>query len=111
MTMLDHAKISRYNPGAVAKMLKSIQVGLSERIANWKLFAPKEETNSWGRTLGINLTVYWGNKSCCWGKEVPSLLARVLLFLRSYSLLCSDIVYPISVAINNIGSILVICTH
>ena len=43
--MLDHAKISRYNPGAVAKMLKSIQVGLSERIANWKLFAPKEETN------------------------------------------------------------------
>ena len=56
MTMLDHAKISRYNPGAVAKMLKSIQVGLSEHIANWKLFAPKEETNCWGRTLGINLS-------------------------------------------------------
>ena len=43
--MPDHAKISRYNPEAVAKMLKSIQAGLSRHIGNWKLFAPKEETD------------------------------------------------------------------
>ena len=43
MTVLDHAKISRYNPGAVAKMLKSIQVGLSEHIGNY-LHQKKKQT-------------------------------------------------------------------
>ena len=34
--MPGHGKISGYTPEAVAKMLKSIQVGLSGDIANWK---------------------------------------------------------------------------
>ena len=40
--------------------------------------------------LSLTLTYH---KSCPSGKEVPSLLARVLLFLQSYCLLWSDIVY------------------
>ena len=53
-------------------------------------------------TARLDNRVYRGNKRCRWGKEVPSLLARVVLFLWSYCLLCSDIVYAINVAINNI---------
>ena len=46
--------------------------------------------------------VYQGSKSCRCGKKVPSILARVLLSLRSYCLLCSDVAYAIIVVINNI---------
>ena len=34
ITMPDHTKISGYTPEAFAKMLKSLQVGLSRHIAN-----------------------------------------------------------------------------